>query len=251
MTTQPRTLPTTPVADMLDPTALDVTILMPCRNEETTVAVCTTLALAWIARRNLTGEVIVVDNASTDASATNARTAGARVISEPRIGYGNALRTGIHAARGRTVIMADADNTYDLTNLDALYDPIAQTGAHDIVVGNRFTQPPSREAMSRLHRAGNWALSLLTRTLTGTPVHDVHCGLRSFNRATMTDLGTWSTGMEFATHMLTHAHQQQLRIAQTPVTLQPPAPGRHSKLRPLRDGLRHLVAITREGLGRW
>lgn len=229
---------------------LDVSILLPCRNEATTVAVCTELALAWIARRGLTGEVVVVDNASTDASAANAHTAGARVVNEPRIGYGNALRTGIRSARGRVVIMADADNTYDLTNLDAFYDPIAVAQTHDIVIGDRFTQPPTRDAMSRYHHAGNWALSTLTRATTGTPVHDIHCGLRSFTRASMTDLPTWSTGMEFATHMLTHAHHQRLRIAQTPITLHPPVAGRRSNLHPLRDGMRHLVTITREGLGR-
>jgi len=121
---------------------------------------------------------------------------------------------------------------------------------HDIVIGNRFAQPPTLAAMSRSHRAGNWALSTLTRATTGTPVHDIHCGLRSFKRTTMSDLPTWSTGMEFATHMLTHAHHHRLRIAQTPITLHAPATGRRSNLHPLRDGLRHLATITREGLRR-
>jgi hypothetical protein len=231
-------------------TALDVTILLPCRNEAGTVAVCTTLALAWIASRNLIGEVLVVDNASTDSSSAAAAAAGARIVTEPRIGYGNALRTGILSAHGRVVIMADADNTYDLTNLDAFYDPIALDHTHDIVIGDRFSQPPTRAAMSLSHRAGNWALSALTRATTGTPVHDLHCGLRSFTRTTMTDLPTWSTGMEFATHMLTHAHHQHLRIAQTPITLHAPAEGRLSNLHPLRDGLRHLATIAREALRR-
>jgi len=114
-----------------EPTLLDVTILLPCRNEAATVAACTTLALAWIIRRNLTGEVLVADNASSDASAINARTAGARVVEEPQVGYGHALRAGIRSARGRIVIMADADNTYDLTNLDAFYDPIAIACTHE------------------------------------------------------------------------------------------------------------------------
>jgi len=231
-------------------TALDVTILLPCRNEATTVALCTTLALAWIASRNLTGEVLVVDNASTDNSSVAARAAGARVANEPGIGYGNALRTGILSARGRVVIMADADNTYDLTNLDAFYDPIALSGTHDIVIGDRFNRPPSLAAMSRFHRAGNWTLSALTRATTGTPVHDLHCGLRSFTRTAMTDLPTWSTGMEFATHMLTHAHRRRLRIAQVPITLHPPVAGRRSNLHPLRDGMRHLATIAREALPR-
>lgn len=211
-------------APLHEPTPLDVTVLLPCRDEAATVAICTTRALAWIAHRSLTGEVLVVDNASSDPSALHAHTAGARVITEPRIGYGNALRTGIRSARGRIVIKADADNTYDLANLDAFYDPIATNHTHDIVTGDRFARPPRPAAMSRPNRAGNWALSTLTRTTTGTPARDIHCGLRSFTRTTMTDLPTWSTGMEFATHMLIHAHHQRLRIGQTPITLHPPGP---------------------------
>lgn len=256
MTTQPLSHTRSAAAPMSEPTPLEVTtllevtILLPCRNEAATVAICTTLALAWIARRNLTGEVLVVDNASSDSSAAHAHTAGARVITESRIGYGNTLRTGIRSARGRIVIMADADNTYDLTNLDAFYDPIALTQTHDIVIGDRFVLPPSRAAMSRYNRAGNWLLSTLTRIITGTPARDIHCGLRSFTRTTMTDLPTWSTGMEFATHLLTYAHHLHLRITETPITLHPPAAGRHSNLHPLRDGLRHLAAIARESLRR-
>jgi glycosyltransferase involved in cell wall biosynthesis len=228
-----------------EPTSLDVTILLPCRNEAVTVAICTALALAWITRRNLTGEVLVVDNASSDASDIHAQAAGARVIRESRIGYGNALRTGIRSARGRIVIMADADNTYDLTNLDAFFDPIAIALTHDIVIGDRFAVPPSSAAMSHFNRAGNSILSTLTRISTGTPACDTQCGLRAFTRSAMTDLPTWSTGMEFATHMLTHAFNNHLRIAQAPITLHPAASGRRSNLRPLRDGLRHLAAIAR------
>lgn len=248
MTIQPLSHARSAAAPAYELSPLDVTILLPCRNEAATVAVCTTLALAWIARRSLAGEVLVVDNASSDASAIHARVAGARVIQEARVGYGNAVRAGIRSASGRIVIMADADSTYDLTNLDAFYDPIAIARTHDIVIGDRFAPPPNRAAMSRYNRAGNWALSTLTRTVTGTPARDVHCGLRSFTRATMTELPIWSAGMEFATHMLTHAHHQHLRVAQTPITLHPSAAGRRSNLHPLRDGLRHLAAIARESL---
>ena len=237
-----------PQMPTVTPPSRDVTILLPCRNEESSVATCITLALDWITRRGLSGEVLVVDNASSDDSIGRARRAGARVITEPHIGYGNALRTGIAAATGQIVIMADADNTYDLTNLDPFYDPIATSRTHDLVLGDRFDQTPSRAAMSRYNHLGNWGLSNLTRFATGITARDIHCGLRSFTRSTMTDLPTWSTGMEFATHMLTHAHRQHLRIAQTPVTLQPPVAGRRSNLHPLRDGLRHLSAIIRESM---
>lgn len=240
--------PGIPPADVL--TKLEVTILLPCRNESVTVATCSANALDWIRRRGLTGEVLVVDNASSDGSSAHARTAGARVIHEARIGYGNALRTGIRSANGQVVIVADADNTYDLTSLDAFYDPIAIDRTHDLVLGDRFVHRPSRAAMSLYNHAGNWALSTLTRIATGTTARDIHCGLRSFTRNTMTDLPEWSTGMEFATHMLTYAERKGLRIAQTPVNLHPPAAGRRSNLRPLRDGLRHLAAVARDSRNR-
>ncbi len=223
---------------------LDVTVVLPCRNEATTVATCVHLAHAWIASRGLSGEVVVVDNDSTDNSATNAHHAGARIVHQPRLGYGNALRAGIDAAHGRVVIMADADNTYDLTNLDDFYDPIALSHTADIVIGDRFSHPLDPAAMNRLHRAGNRILSALTRLVTGSKIRDFHCGLRSFTRTTMTDLPAWSTGMEYATHMLTHAHTKHLRIDQTPITLHAPTPGRRSHLNPARDGLRHLTAIA-------
>jgi len=227
-------------------TTLEVTILLPCRNEERTVGICAQNALGWLASRQLRGEVLVVDNASTDASAAIASAAGARVIFEPTIGYGNALRTGIRASRGHVVIMADADNTYDLSNLDAFYAPIAIAVSHDMVVGDRFAGSLEPGAMTRLHRVGNWALSALTRRATGCKVRDVHCGLRSFTRASMQDLPTWSTGMEFATHTVTHAHHNALRVLQTPIALRPAVDQRKSHLRPLRDGVRHLVAIARQ-----
>jgi glycosyltransferase involved in cell wall biosynthesis len=229
-----------------DLTPLDVTIVLPCRNEEQTVGHCTTTALAWLTHRGLTGEIIVVDNASTDHSAAAARTAGARVIHEPSLGYGTALRTGIRAARGRVIIMADADGTYDLSNLDHFYDPIALYGSHDMVVGDRFAGGIEPLAMTWLHRAGNRALSGLARRATRSDIRDMHCGLRSFTTSAMEDLPAWSTGMEFATHTITHAHRKHLRITQTPTTLHPQTPGRRSHLRPVRDGLRHLAAIVRE-----
>lgn len=249
-TTRPRRAATTPGTSVPTPRppaelhpALDVSVVLPCRNEAATVAHCVRQALTWIARRRLTGEVLVVDNASSDDSAALAARAGARVAHEPLPGYGRALRTGITAAAGRVVVMADADATYDLTDLDAFYDPVAAHSA-DLVIGDRLTGLALPGAMTATHRWGNHALSALTRRLTGTAVNDVHCGLRSFDRATMLDLPAWSTGMEFATHMLTHAHTHQLRIDQTAITLAPPALGRRSHLRPVHDGIRHLATIA-------
>lgn len=224
---------------------LHVSVLLPCRNEEQTVGVCVEKALTWLERRGLEGEVLVVDNASTDGSAHAATAAGARVIREPRVGYGTAIRTGMREARGAVIIMADADNTYDLTDLDEFYDPIGNAHTHDMVIGDRLARPLEPGAMTRLHRLGNRALSALTRRATRTSVRDVHCGLRAFSATALADLPTWSTGMEFATHSITHAHKKGLRITQCATALAPASPGRRSHLRPARDGIRHLTAIAR------
>ncbi|MEP7765665.1 glycosyltransferase family 2 protein [Sanguibacter sp. 25GB23B1] len=229
---------------------IDVTILLPCRNEERTVAICVTDALTWIAGRGLVGEVLVVDNASTDRSATAARIAGARVISEPRVGYGRALRSGAVNARGRVVIFADADNTYGLGDLDAFYDPIATERSCDVVIGNRLGTARVHGAMSLMHLWGNRGLSALTRAAIGTSVTDVHCGLRSTTPSAMLAVSPHSTGMEYATEMIIQAHRTGLRIGEHPVVLGPVATGRRSHLRPFRDGVRHLRRITRHAIWR-
>lgn len=221
---------------------LDVTVLLPCRDEGSTVGDCVHLALAWIARRHLRGEVVVVDNASSDDSAQRAAAAGARVVWEGIPGYGRVIRAGIAAARGNVIVLADADGTYDFSNLDPFYDGVMDGAS--MVVGNRFSRG-APTAMSLTHRIGNLVLSRLTRAATGLPVTDVHCGIRSFERAAAHTIADWSTGMEFATHMLVHAHHTGANIIDTPATLHPAFPGRKSHLRPIPDGLRHLVAIVR------
>ena len=226
---------------------LDVTVLLPCRNEEQTVAACVRDAVAWIERRGLAGEVLVVDNGSIDKSAEVARVAGARVVTEERRGYGSALRAGIATARGSIIVMADADGTYDLTDLSAFYDPLV--GTTGVIVGNRFADGPP-PGMPRLNRVGNRALSALTRSATGLGITDVHCGLRSFDIATMRDVPAWSTGMDFATHMLLHAHQNGAELSSTPVILGRAAAGRVSHLRPVRDGLLHTLVIARSAARR-
>lgn len=228
----------------MTPSACAVSVVLPCRDEAPTVGSCVAEALAWMTSRGVGGEVVVVDNASRDDSARVAERAGARVVTEQRLGYGAALRAGFTAARGTVVVMADADSTYDLTDLDSFYLPIAD-GLADVVVGNRFAAPMTAAAMNPLHHAGNRALSALARATTGTPVTDLHCGLRSFRADCLADLPHWSAGMEFATHMLVHAHRAGLRIIETPVSLRPADPGRRSHLRPVRDGLRHLWALAR------
>lgn len=227
---------------------IDASILLPCRNEERTVATCVTDALGWMAGRGLVGEVLVIDNASTDRSAALAQSAGARVVSELRVGYGHALRSGAVHAMGSVIIMADADNTYGLCDLDAFYDPIATDRSCDMVIGDRLGTPGVRDAMGFTHLWGNRGLSALTRAVIGTAVTDVHCGLRSTTRSAMLAISPGSTGMEYATEMIIHAHRNGLRVGQHPVTLGPAAAGRRSHLRPVRDGVRHLRRILRHAV---
>jgi hypothetical protein len=221
---------------------LDVTVLLPCRDEGRTVGDCVRLALAWITRRRLRGEVVVVDNASSDDSAERAAEAGARVVWAGVPGYGRAIRAGITAARGSVIVLADADGTYDISNLDPFYNGLIDGAS--MVVGNRFANG-APAAMTLTHRIGNLVLSRLTRAAIGLPVEDVHCGIRSFRQTAALDLAGWSTGMEFATHMLVHAHHTGAHIVNTPVTLHHAPPERISHLRPVPDGLRHLAAIAR------
>ncbi|MCH8051766.1 MAG: glycosyltransferase family 2 protein, partial [Chloroflexi bacterium] len=115
---------------------LDVSVIIPCLNEETSVGECVTKARAWLSGSGFSGEVLVVDNASTDATAEVARAAGARVIAEPRRGKGNAFRTGVRESRGRLIVMSDGDGTYDLSDLDPVVRPLED--GYDMVIGNRL-----------------------------------------------------------------------------------------------------------------
>ena len=217
----------------------ELSVIMPCRNEAPTVGRCIGKAGAFIRRRALSAEILVVDNGSTDGSAGIAAECGARVISEPKPGYGNALRTGIAAARGRVLLMGDCDLTYDFEHMDALYDPLAD-GVCDVMIGDRFAGGIESGAMSLSHRVGVRMLSALGRWRTGCDVRDFHCGLRGMTRQAARRLPFRAEGMEFASEMIGLAAAAGLRIAQAPVPLLRCEYPRQSKLRTLPDGFRHL-----------
>ncbi len=218
---------------------LELTILMPCLNEEETIVACVRTARAYLERSGVVGEVLVADNGSTDRSIELAEAEGARVVSVSEKGYGAALMGGIRAARGRFVIMGDADDSYDFSSLDAFVERL-RAGDH-LVMGNRFAGGIEPGAMPWLHRwIGNPVLSWLGRTLFGIPVRDFHCGLRGFRRQTVLNLGLHTTGMEWASEVVVANALAGRQITEVPTTLRPDGRSRPPHLRSFRDGWRHL-----------
>jgi len=218
---------------------MEFTILMPCLDEALTVETCVQKARAYLERKGIIGEILVADNGSTDGSQSLAEAAGARVVDIKRKGYGAALLGGIEAAKGRFVIMADADDSYDFTDLDGFVDRLRR--GSKLVVGNRFQGGIMPGAMPALNRyLGNPVLSFIGRTLFSSPIGDFHCGMRGFDRQAILELGLRAQGMEFASEMVVKASLAQLDIAEVPTTLSPDGRQRAPHLRPWRDGWRHL-----------
>jgi hypothetical protein len=218
---------------------LELTILMPCLNEAETIEVCVRKARGYLARSGVAGEVLVADNGSTDGSQALATGAGARVVRVPEKGYGAALMGGIRAARGRYVIMGDADDSYDFEALDPFMERLRAGDA--LVMGNRFKGGIAPGAMPFLHRyLGNPVLSFLGKLFFAIPVNDFHCGLRGFSRQAMLDLNLTTSGMEFASEMVVKTALNGLAMSEAPTTLKPDGRSRAPHLKTWRDGWRHL-----------
>jgi glycosyltransferase involved in cell wall biosynthesis len=218
---------------------MELTILMPCLDEAATVGSCVEKARAFLVRSGIQGEVLVADNGSRDQSRVLAERAGARVVEVARRGYGAALAAGTAAARGRFVIIGDADDSYDFSQLDSFVDKLRQ--GYPLVMGNRFRGGIRPGAMPALHRyLGNPVLSFVGRLFFRAPVGDFHCGLRGFDRAALLGLGLRSSGMEFASEVVVKAALAGWRIAEVPTVLHPDRRGRPPHLRSWRDGWRHL-----------
>lgn len=223
---------------------MELTILLPCLNEEKTVAVCVTQAMLALAQNGLDGEVLVIDNGSVDKSVQKAEAAGARMVVCPRQGYGNALRFGIQEAKGKYVIMADCDCSYHFDNIMDFLEKLRQ-GA-DMVIGNRFVFPMEKGAMPLAHKyLGVPVLSFLGRLRFRTPIRDFHCGLRAVRRDSFLALGCQCSGMEFATEMIGRAAYAKQKIEQVPTVLYRDGRGHKSHLHSVRDGIRHLYFIIK------
>jgi glycosyltransferase involved in cell wall biosynthesis len=217
----------------------DLSVVLPCLDEAETLATCITKAQRAMKELAVDGEVIVADNGSADGSQEIARRLGARVIDVPVQGYGSALLSGISAARSEFVVIADADDSYDLSRLEPFVD--ALRGGAELVMGNRFLGGIEPGAMPTLNRyVGNPILTRLGRLLFRSPSGDFHCGMRAFRRSSILSLGLRTAGMEFASEMVVRATLAELQIVEVPVTLSPDGRTRAPHLRPWRDGWRHL-----------
>jgi glycosyltransferase involved in cell wall biosynthesis len=219
--------------------AVELSVVMPCLNEAATVGVCVKKALDALERHRIRGEVIIADNGSSDGSQQIARDCGARVVAVERRGYGSALQSGIAEARGQFVLMGDADDTYDFSQLDEFVAKLRE--GFDLVMGNRFRGKILPGAMPPLHRyLGNPVLTGLGRLFFKSPVGDFHCGLRAFRKDAIERLGLRTMGMEFASEMIVKAAAFGLRVTEIPTTLAPDRRDRPPHLRTWRDGWRHL-----------
>ena len=216
-----------------------VSVVIPCLNEANSIGICVAKAMDAFRDAGLRGEVVVADNGSTDGSIEIAEKLGARVVRVEARGYGSALRAGIAAARGPFIVMGDADDSYDFTEVPRFVDKWRQ--GHDVVMGNRFRGEIKPGAMPWHHKyVGNPALSSLLNLFFNTGIGDSHCGMRGFSKAVYEQMDLRSTGMEFASEFVIKATQLGARMSEIPITLWPDKRGRPPHLRSFRDGWRHL-----------
>ncbi|HEV8427384.1 MAG TPA: glycosyltransferase family 2 protein [Pyrinomonadaceae bacterium] len=224
---------------VIDRDSIELSVIMPCLNEAETLATCIKKAQRWMTKNDVSGEVIIADNGSTDGSQRIAQVMGARLVDVPERGYGAALRAGIEAARGTYVIMGDADDSYNFANLGPFLNKLRS--GYDLVMGNRFAGGIEPGAMPPLHKyLGNPVLTGIGRLLFRSPCRDFHCGLRGFSKKAALKMDLRTPGMEFASEMVVKATLNNLRIIEVPTTLSPDGRSREPHLRSWRDGWRHL-----------
>jgi glycosyltransferase involved in cell wall biosynthesis len=221
---------------------VELSIVMPCLNEAETLARCIEKAKLGIQRAGVPGEIIIADNGSTDGSQAIAKNLGVRVVPVQAKGYGSALRGGIQAAAGKWIIMGDADDSYDFSDLTGFVKKFQE--GFELVMGCRLpigggTILPG--AMPWKNRwLGNPVLSFIGRFFFKCPAHDFHCGLRGFTRVAFEKMELQTTGMEFASEMVIKATLRKFKISEVPITLHPDGRSRPPHLKPWRDGWRHL-----------
>lgn len=218
---------------------VDVSVVIPCLNEANSIGVCVEKALEALRAAGLRGEVVVADNGSSDGSVEIAAGLGARVVPVAQRGYGLALRAGAEAARGAFIVMGDADDSYDFTELPRFVAEWRR--GYEVVMGNRFRGEIKPNAMPWHHRyIGNPGLAAMLNILFGAGIGDPHCGMRGFTRAAFDRMGLRTNGMEFASEFVIKAAQLGVKMTEIPITLWPDKRGRPPHLRSFHDGWRHL-----------
>jgi glycosyltransferase involved in cell wall biosynthesis len=218
-------------------TTPQISVVIPCLNEEAAVGAVVQQAWRGIEASGRTGEVIVVDNGSTDRSAEIAAKHGATVVSEPRRGYGSAYLAGLAEAKGRYIVMGDADETYPMDQLSRFVD--ALEAGSDLVVGSRFNGHIHKDAMPWTNRwIGNPVLTGMLNVLFRVRVSDAHCGMRALRREALAELDLHSTGMEFASEMVFKAFRRGLGVSELPIDYFPRTG--ESKLSRFGDAWRHV-----------
>jgi len=215
-----------------------LSVVMPCLNEEETLEPCVKKAFAAMKKMAISGEVVISDNGSTDNSAALAKSLGARVVREPKAGYGNALMKGIKEARGKYVIMGDADESYDFSGIEGFVKLLEK--GYDLVMGSRLRGEIRKGAMSLSHRLGNPVMTAILNLFYRTGISDVNCGLRAFTKEAFLKLNLKCGGMEFASEFVVKAAKEKLKIAEIPITLYKDGRSRPPHLRTFTDGWKHL-----------
>jgi glycosyltransferase involved in cell wall biosynthesis len=220
-------------------TEIELSIILPCLNEAESLPYCLPKAFSFLLEYNIAGEVIVADNGSSDDSIQIAANYKAVIVRENNKGYGNAIMAGINNAKGKYIIVGDADDSYNFSDLMPMVELLRSD--YDLVIGNRFKGGIQKNAMPFLHRyIGNPVLSFLGRSFFNIPIRDFHCGLRGIKKESFSGLDLRTTGMEFASEMIVKAALNKLRITETPVALYPDKRKRPSHLKTWHDGWRHL-----------
>lgn len=218
---------------------IELTILMPCLNEEETIGICIEKAQKFIKKNKINAEVLIADNGSTDNSIKIAKKLNARVINVPNKGYGSALIAGTKSAYGKYIIMGDSDDSYDFLNLNEFLKKLRE--GYDLVMGNRFLGGIEKGAMPFSHRyIGNPVLSFIGRLFFHSKIGDFHCGLRGYNKEKILSLNLNCSGMEYASEMVVKAELNKLKITEIPTTLKKDGRSHRPHLRTLNDGWRHL-----------
>ncbi len=222
----------------------EITILIPALNEEKTIEIVIKKAEEWLKKNKIEGEILVANNNSTDKTKEIAEKNGARVINVIEKGYGNALIKGIKEAKGKYIIMGDADDSYNFLELDDFYTELKN--GYDLVMGNRFNSI-EKGAMKWTHRyIGTPILSYIVREKYKVEIKDINCGLRGFSREKIENLNLRCEGMEFASEMIIKAKLANLKIKEVPIKFYKNKRGKSSHLHTIRDGIRHFKIILCE-----